>query len=849
MLPSLKQQYGVVEERLFCLLHKCKLIDHLFQIQCQVIIHGLLQNRQLAPKAAIAYFETGNLASARQLFDQILQPGTVLWNVMLKGYTEAGLHKDTLLLFSQMKRRDLEEHDVILWDIMISAYVELGDMTAAKELFSRMPVRDVKSWNTILLGYAIGADIGACERFFAIMPDRNVFSWNGLIGGYARHGKFSDVLNVFHRMLISTNIKPNDAMLMVVLSSCSKLGALNWGRWIHLYSENNGFRENVYIGNGLIDMYAKCGCIHSAINVFTTMGKRDVITWNSMINGLAMHGMGLEALELFDHMLDATEEPDGITFVGVLSSCVHMGLVERGFACFKSMKQIYSIDPWIEHYGCMVDLLGRAGLLYEAIGFVMEMPMEPDDVIWSALLGVCRAWNNVYLAEIAMSRLVRLMPEDVVNYVVLSNIYGNAGRWEDFGRLHKVLRRMGVGKLPGSSLVEVNMEVVEFCSSDARHARSKDIYEILESLMDSSRVVIVESELDELCEVNFVKSGREDFVIISLKASFSRSRATRRPASIKETLLLFSQMKRRDVSSNIFTFSFVIMSCSMITTSTVGHQLHCFALKIGLRSNIFVGTAIFDVGIYPLLSLSKEVHGGVTNPSVEFYRKNCSPAFIHTNRSSRARATLPRTAPSDLCSACAPRGYPMPLALSGLSAQPCPVLHDSACMSVSRTSTCGITHLGLLACLLRLTSDRTQPAQGLAPVSNTLLILACMAPAGCFGLPALQCDSPRPERQNVPNSSAHSLVRPRLPQPLLALLLLLRFTWHKALLTEHPESALCLRAHLLRLEPRVNEVDWPQATQANPVHKFKATSPPLFLSLDKNTFLRLHLALIPLTII
>ncbi|XP_028549807.1 pentatricopeptide repeat-containing protein At3g29230-like isoform X1 [Dendrobium catenatum] len=579
MLPSLKHQYGVVEERLFCLLHKCRLIDQLFQIQCQVIIHGLLQNRQLAPKAAIAYFETGNLASARQLFDQILQPGTVLWNVMLKGYTEAGLHKETLRLFSQMKKRDvhsfalknglksnlfvgtalidmyaskldaglaykifedlpernivvwtaiikayiangdmrnafqlfnqLEEHDVILWDIMISAYIELGDMATAKGLFSRMPIRDVKSWNTILLGYAIWADIGACERFFAIMPDRNVFSWNGLIRGYARHGKFSDVLNVFRRMLISTNIKPNDAMLMVVLSSCAKLGALNWGRWIHLYSENNGFRGNVYIGNGLIDMYAKCGCIHSAINVFTIMEKRDVITWNSMINGLAMHGMGLEALELFDHMLEATEEPDGITFVGVLSACVHMGLVERGFECFKSMKQIYSIDPWIEHYGCMMDLLGRAGLLYEAIGFVMEMPMEPDDVIWSAFLGACRAWNHVYLAEVAMSRLVRLVPEDVSNYVVLSNIYGNAGRWKDFGRLHKVLRTMGVGKLPGCSLVEVNMEVVEFCSSDAKHARSKDIYEILESLMDVSRVVIVESELDELCEVNFVKSGRE----------------------------------------------------------------------------------------------------------------------------------------------------------------------------------------------------------------------------------------------------------------------------------------------------------------------------------------------------
>ncbi|KAK8951395.1 Pentatricopeptide repeat-containing protein [Platanthera zijinensis] len=584
---ELHQQGAVAaEERLIALLQRCRLIPQLHQIQSQAIVHGLLQSPYVAPKAAAAYFESSNPESARHLFDQIPEPNTVFYNVMFKGYTEAALHKETLQIFSQMKRRDarpnlftfpfviqscmlipapavgdqvhcfaaktglrsnvfvgtalinsfacradaesaykvfdempernmvvwtaiirayiaindvgtashlfnqLEQHDAILCDTMISAFVEHGDMAAAVELFAGMPIRDAKSWNTILRGYANSPDIRACERFFKNMPVRNVFSWNELIGGYARHGSFSDAVNSFHRMLISSDVKPNDATLVAVLSSCSKLGALNWGRWIHLYADNNGFKSNIFVGNALVDMYAKCGCIRSAARVFASMGKKDVITWNTLISGLAMHGMGLEALELFDQMVaGGGETPDGITFVGALSACAHAGLVERGFACFRSMARSYSIEPWIAHYGCVVNLLGRAGLLSEAVRFVKEMPVKADDVVWSALLGACREWGNVHLAEVAMSRLTRLVPEDVANYVVLSNIYGDAGMWEDVCRLQKVMRRMSAGKTPGCSMVEVNFEVVEFCSSDARHARSKDVYELLQSLAEVSRFV------------------------------------------------------------------------------------------------------------------------------------------------------------------------------------------------------------------------------------------------------------------------------------------------------------------------------------------------------------------------
>ncbi|KAG0480197.1 hypothetical protein HPP92_011055 [Vanilla planifolia] len=425
------------------------------------------------------YASKGDVGSAYKVFEDMPAKNVVIWTTIVRAYVSVGNMGMARYLFDQ-----LEERDVILWDTMVSAYIQHGDMGAAQDLFAKMPVRDIRAWNTILLGYANSHNIAACKEFFDRMPERNVFSWNGLIGGY--NDQLSDVLSVFRRMLISSDVKPNDATLVTVLSSCSKLGALNWGRWVHLYAENNGFKGNNYVGNGLIDMYTKCGCIQSAIDVFDAMQNRDIITWNTMINGLAMHGMGLAALELFDQMVEV-EKPDGITFVGLLNACAHMGLVERGLACFRSMKQCYFILPCIEHYGCMVDLLGRAGLLDEAISFVKVMPMEPDDVIWSALLGGCRVQHHICLAEAAMARLVRLVPEDAANYVVLSNIYGDAGRWEDFAMLQKVLRRMNSGKSPGCSLIEVNMEVTEFCSSDARHGRVKEIYEILESLTNLTK--------------------------------------------------------------------------------------------------------------------------------------------------------------------------------------------------------------------------------------------------------------------------------------------------------------------------------------------------------------------------
>ncbi|CAI0448347.1 unnamed protein product [Linum tenue] len=371
---------------------------------------------------------------------------------------------------------------------LVELYSNLGDMIRARELFDKMSRKDLMSWNTVLNGYANNGDVEACEALFEKMPEKNIFSWNGLIGGYAHNGRFPQVLTTFNRMLAENKVKPNEATLVMVLSACARLGALVLGKWVHIQAKANGYSGNCRVGNALIDMYAKSGAMESAIDVFRSMKRKDLISWNTMICGLATHGHGADALNMFSEMKNAGEKPDSITFIGILSGCAHMGFVEDGFSYLKSMIDDYSIEPQIEHYGCIVDLLARAGLLAQAVDFIVKMPKEADAVMWATLLASCRVYKNVEFAELALEKLVEFDPKNPTNYVMLSNVYGDIGRWKDLARLKVATRDTGFRKLPGCSLIEVNDVVSEFYSLDERHPDKEQIYESLKGLTMLSRL-------------------------------------------------------------------------------------------------------------------------------------------------------------------------------------------------------------------------------------------------------------------------------------------------------------------------------------------------------------------------
>ncbi|KAG6764199.1 hypothetical protein POTOM_031658 [Populus tomentosa] len=447
------------------------------EVHCFVIKSGFRANPFVATTLIDMYASGGAIHAAYRVFGEMIERNVIAWTAMINGYITC------CDLVTARRLFDLSpERDIVLWNTMISGYIEAKDVIRARELFDKMPNKDVMSWNTVLNGYASNGDVMACERLFEEMPERNVFSWNALFGGYTRNGCFSEVLSAFKRMLVDGTVVPNDATLVNVLSACARLGALDLGKWVHVYADSHGYKGNVYVRNALMDMYAKCGVVETALDVFKSMDNKDLISWNTIIGGLAVHGHGADALNLFSHMKIAGENPDGITFIGILCACTHMGLVEDGFSYFKSMTDDYSIVPRIEHYGCIVDLLGRAGLLAHAVDFIRKMPIEADAVIWAALLGACRVYKNVELAELALEKLIEFEPKNPANYVMLSNIYGDFGRWKDVARLKVAMRDTGFKKLPGCSLIEVNDYLVEFYSLDERHPEKEQIYGTLRTL-------------------------------------------------------------------------------------------------------------------------------------------------------------------------------------------------------------------------------------------------------------------------------------------------------------------------------------------------------------------------------
>jgi len=313
--------------------------------------------------------------------------------------------------------------------------------------------------------------------FDSIAPEgRDVVTWTVMIGGYAQHGEANDALELFSKMLGQENLlKPNASTIACALVTCSRLGALRFGKQIHAYVLRNQYESMmVFVANCLVDMYSKSRDIDAARVVFDNMKQRNVVSWTSLLTGYGMHGHGEEALQVFDEMRRAGWEPDGVTLVVVLYACSHTGMVERGMNYFNGMSEEFGVVPGVEHYACMVDLLGRAGRLDEALKLVEGMPMEPTPIVWVALLR---------LAEYAANRLSELELENDGTYTLLSNIYANARRWKDVARIRSLMKHTGIQKRPGCSWVQGKKGTATFFVGDRSHPQSQQIYEILADLI------------------------------------------------------------------------------------------------------------------------------------------------------------------------------------------------------------------------------------------------------------------------------------------------------------------------------------------------------------------------------
>ncbi|KAF8714085.1 hypothetical protein HU200_028084 [Digitaria exilis] len=336
---------------------------------------------------------------------------------------------------------------------------------------------------------------GACGLFESAhrvfdeipIPERNLVSWNSVLNGFAANGRPNEVLTVFREMM-DVEFAPDGFTMVSVLTACAEIGALALGRRVHVYLAKVGLVGNSHVGNALIDLYAKCGGVDDARRVFEEMGTgRTVVSWTSLIVGLAVNDFGKEALKLFSVMEREKLVPTEITMVGVLNACSHCWLVDDGFMYFDRMKEEYGITPRIEHLGCMVDLLGRAGKVEEAYDYIVTMPLEPNAVVWRTLLGACTMHKKLELGEAAWSRLIELDPGHSGDYVLLSNLYAAVGRWADVHVLRKTMVKDGVRKNPGHSLVELRNSVYEFVMGDRSHPESEQIYKMLAEIAERLR--------------------------------------------------------------------------------------------------------------------------------------------------------------------------------------------------------------------------------------------------------------------------------------------------------------------------------------------------------------------------
>eukprot|EP01018_Ginkgo_biloba_P034186 Gb_33064 [translate_table: standard] len=482
---------------------------------------GFESNVTVANSLVSMYAKCGCIQTARQVFDKMLVRNVSSWNAMISGYAKNGHVNEALALFHEMQLESVKPNRVSIVSIL-PACADVAARQQGKCIHDYI-IRsgfemDVVLGTALIDMYAKCESLETARQLFDNMSKRDVVSWSAMITGYAQTGHANEALTLFYQMQLE-QVTPDLITLASVLTACAQLAALQQGKGIHGYVVRSAVKADVFVGTALIDMYAKCGTVDIARNVFDKMSKRNVVSWSAMIAGYGMHGRGKDALRLFSEMLQTGVKPDHITFVSVLSACSHAGLVDKGWQYFDCMVRDYCITPKVEHYACMVDLLGRAGRLEEAQDLIMKMPLKPSVGVWGSLLGACRIHCNIELGEQVAQHLFDLDPKNTGRYVLLSNIYAAAGRWDDVEKVRTMIKDRGLKKTPGCSSIEVNNKVHVFVVGDKSHPQSEKIYAMLETLAGQME------KAGYVPDTNFVLHDVEDEVKEHMLSSHSEKLA------------------------------------------------------------------------------------------------------------------------------------------------------------------------------------------------------------------------------------------------------------------------------------------------------------------------------------
>ncbi|XP_011086450.1 pentatricopeptide repeat-containing protein At4g33990 isoform X1 [Sesamum indicum] len=451
---------------------------HLF-----VIKHGLEFNVFVSNALINMYAKFGELKCAQNVFDHMDVRDLVSWNSIIAAYEQNYYPYDALKFFHQMQSNKVKP-DLLTIVSLSSSVAQTKDFISSKTIHGYIMRRcwimeDTVVGNGVVDMYAKLGIIDSALKVFEELPRKDVISWNTMITGYAQNGFASEAIEVFCRMKENNDLTLNQGTWVSIIPAYAHLGALRDGMRVHGHVLKEGLDSDVFVSTCLIDLYGKCGRLGEALSLFYEASKETSVPWNAIISCHGLHGLGETSLRLFRDMLNVGVKPDHVTFLSLLTACSHSGLVDQGKWCFHVMQQEYGIKPTLKHYGCMVDLFGRAGLLEIAYNFIDSMPLRPDASIWGALLGACKIHGNVEMGRKASSHLFEIDSENVGYYVLLSNLYANFGHWEGVGEVRSLARNRGLWKTPGWSSIELNNRIEVFYTGSQSHPQCEEIYKEL----------------------------------------------------------------------------------------------------------------------------------------------------------------------------------------------------------------------------------------------------------------------------------------------------------------------------------------------------------------------------------
>lgn len=466
------------------------------EIHKEVLRNGFAFDDFVSSALVDMYGKCGCLVTAKEIFEKIQRKSVVSWNSLISAYSSRGDARSCIELFERMNHEGVTPTLTTLSSLLMacsrSSQLHNGKFIHGYIIRNRIEA-DIFVCSSLIDLYFKCGSVDSAENVFKNMPKTNIVAWNVMISGYVTVGCYFQALNTFSDMKKS-GLKPDAVTFTSSLSACSQLAALSEGTEIHNLIIESKLQSSEIVMGALLDMYAKCGAVNEALAIFNQLTERDLVSWTSMIMAYGSHGQGFEALKLFDSMLKANLKPDRVTLLAVMCACSHAGLVDEGCYYFEKLESQYGIKPSIEHYACLIDLLGRAGKLHQAYGIIQRTPIIREDVgLLSTLFSACRLHGNIDLGEKIARLIIKKDPNDSSNYIVLSNIYASVKKWDEVRNIRLKLKDLGLKKSPGCSWIEVDKRVQSFLVEDKSHPQTDLIYDCLENLnshMDEDDLLI-----------------------------------------------------------------------------------------------------------------------------------------------------------------------------------------------------------------------------------------------------------------------------------------------------------------------------------------------------------------------